>query len=166
MLTDIGELIVGAYLQVIVKCDVVDYNVRTKDGGLEGLGELDVIGFDFSNSTAYLCEVTTHIHGLRYGSSNEETVKKIKKKHQRQKEYAEKYLKNFKNHKFMFWSPRVPVGYMTDAFEKIDGMEFVINTEYTEKIEELKIQAGKETHDVGNPFYRMLQIMTHLKERS
>ena len=28
MLTDIGEFIVGAYLQLIEECDFIDYNVR------------------------------------------------------------------------------------------------------------------------------------------
>ena len=44
MLTDIGECFVGAYLQLIAKCDFVDYNVRPPGGGLAGLSELDVVG--------------------------------------------------------------------------------------------------------------------------
>ena len=35
MLTDIGEFVVGGYLQLILDCDVVDYNVRPP-GGTEG----------------------------------------------------------------------------------------------------------------------------------
>jgi len=42
MLTDIGEFIVGAHLQLIEECDFVDYNVRPPGGGLKGLSELDV----------------------------------------------------------------------------------------------------------------------------
>jgi hypothetical protein len=61
MLTDIGEYIVGAYLQLKLDCDVVDYNVRPPSGGLQGLEELDVIGLNLKTRTAYLCEVTTHI---------------------------------------------------------------------------------------------------------
>lgn len=163
MMTDIGELIVGAYLQLIEECDVVDYNVRTRDGGLEGLGELDVIGFNFSTSTVYLCEVTTHIRGLNYGS-NKETVKKIEEKYQRQKNYVKKYLEKFDNHKFMFWSPRVPVGYITNCFKDIDGMEFVINNEYANKFKMLQEMAKKETRDVSNSFFRMLQIQAHLRK--
>ncbi len=111
MLTDIGEFIVGAYLQLIKNCDVIDYNVRPPGGGLKGLGELDVIGLNFKSNTAFLCEVTTHIRGLLY-KNHQETVTRIKKKHQRQREYAEEYLSEF-NHHFMFWSPIVPVGYIT-----------------------------------------------------
>ncbi len=83
--TEIGEYIVGAYLKIIIKCDFVDYNVRPPVGGLEGLNELDVVGLDFKNKTAYLCEVTTHITGFLY-KDNKTTIEKIKKKYKRQKE--------------------------------------------------------------------------------
>ncbi len=76
MKTEIGEYIVGAYLKVIKNCDFIDYNVRFPGGGLKGLGELDVIGLDFKNKSAYLCEVTTHIRGLLY-KDNITTVEKI-----------------------------------------------------------------------------------------
>ena len=60
MLTDIGEYIVGTYLQLIEECDFIDYNVRPPGGGLKGLSELDVVGLNLHTSTAYLCEVITH----------------------------------------------------------------------------------------------------------
>ena len=44
MLTDVGEYLVGAYLQLFENCDFVDYNVRPPGGGMKGLGELDVVG--------------------------------------------------------------------------------------------------------------------------
>jgi hypothetical protein len=34
-------------LKLVFECSVVDYNDRPAGGGLQGLGELDVIGFDF-----------------------------------------------------------------------------------------------------------------------
>ena len=79
--TEIGEYIVGACLKLIKGCDVVDHNVRRPGGGLSGLDELDVLGLDFKNRIAYLCEVTTHLDGLLYGSGNAETVKRIKTKY-------------------------------------------------------------------------------------
>jgi len=164
---DAGELFVGAYLEIIEKCDVVDYNVRTKDGGIEGLGELDVIGLKFNDngkSTVYLCEVATHILGLHYGS-NKDSVEKVQDKYKRQKKYAEKYLKNFDNHKYMFWSPRVPKGYMTEEFEKMKAeIDFVINEKYTKKFDELINVAKAQTQDRGNIFFRVLQIQTHLRK--
>ena len=160
--TDIGEYVVGAYLKIIKKCDFTDYNVRPLVGGLEGLNELDVVGLDFKNKTAYLCEVTTHITGLLY-IDNKTTIEKIKKKHKRQKEYANKYLLGFLKRHFMFWSPVVPKGYIIKELEKIDGLELVINKKYAQCIDELRIKAKELTNDVGNPFFRMLQILEHLR---
>ena len=163
MLTEIGEYIVGAHLQLIEKCDFIDYNVRPPGGGLKGLGELDVIALNFDSNTAFLCEVTTHIRGLLY-KNNQETVARIKRKHKRQKEYAGKYLTNFKTHKFMFWSPVVPVGYVTEQLAEIEGLEIVINGEYKRRIEQLMTLAKQTTHPAKNPFFRMLQIMEHMRE--
>jgi hypothetical protein len=163
MLTDIGEFIVGAYLQLIEECDFIDYNIRPPGGGLKGLGELDVVSLNFNSNTAYLCEVTTHIRGVLY-KNNQETISRIKKKHERQKEYAKKYLTNFKNHKFMFWSPVVPVGYITEHLKEIESLESIINGEYKKRIEQLRLLAKNTTHDAKNPFFRMLQIMEHMRE--
>ena len=160
--TDIGEYIVGAYLKVIEKCDVVDYNVRTPGGGIQGLSELDVVGLKFETNAAILCEVTTHIRGVLY-KDNKTTTQKIKEKHQRQKEYSKEYLKDFKNVKYMFWSPVVPVGYITEELSKIETLETIINKEYTERIEILRKEAKGSTNDVGNPFFRVLQILEHLR---
>ena len=160
--TDIGEYIVGAYLKIIIKCDFVDYNVRPPGGGLEGLNELDVVGLDFKNETTYLCEVTTHIRGVLY-KDNKTTIEKIKKKYMRQKEYANKYLPGFLKRHFMFWLPVVPKGYITKELEKIDGLELIINKKYAQYIDELRIKAKELTNDVGNPFFRILQILEHLR---
>jgi hypothetical protein len=162
MLTDIGEYVVGAYLKMVEGCDFVDYNVRAPGGGIEGLGELDVLGLDMANKRAYLCEVTTHIRGLNYGG-NEESVSRIVKKHERQKWYAQNYLTNFEEARFSFWSPYVPVGYITEALEPIDGLDLVINSEYAARIEKLKELAESNTHDTRNPFFRMLQILQHVR---
>jgi len=162
--TDIGEYVVGAYLKIIKKCDFVDYNVRPPVGGLEGLNELDVVGLDFKNKTAYLCEVTTHITGLLY-KDNKTTIEKIKIKYKRQKEYANKHLLNFPKRYFMFWSPVVPKGYITKELKKIDGLELIINKKYAQYIDELREKAKELTNDVGNPFFRMLQILEHLRRK-
>jgi hypothetical protein len=162
MNTDIGEYIVGAYLKIIKGCDFVDYNVRPPGGGLEGLNELDVVGLDFKNKIVYLCEVTTHITGLLI-RDNRTTVETIQKKYERQKGYANKYLSDFPNRYFMFWSPVVSKGYITDELKKVDGLELIINEKYAQCIDELKGKAKKLTHDVGNPFFRILQILEHLR---
>lgn len=162
MLTDIGEYIVGAYLKLKIGCDFVDYNVRPPVGGLEGLEELDVLGLDLKNNVAYLCEVTTHITGLLY-KNNQETVARIRKKHDRQKKYASNYLTQFDKVRYMFWSPVVPRGYLTENLARIEGLELVINANYKKCIEELRELARYTTHDTRNPFFRMLQILEHMK---
>lgn len=163
MLTDIGEFVVGAYLQLIEECNFIDYNVRPPGGGLKGLGELDVVGLNFNSNTTYVCEVTTHIRGVLY-KNNQETVSRIKRKYERQKDYANKYLKKFKSHRFMFWSPVVPKGYLTKHLQEIDGLELVINGEYKKRFNQLRLLASKTTHDARNPFFRMLQIMEHMRD--
>ena len=82
MLTEVGEYIVGAHLQLVEKCSFITYNVRPPGGGLAGLEELDVVALNFKTRTAFLCEVTTHIRGLLY-KSNKESVSRIRKKHDR-----------------------------------------------------------------------------------
>ncbi len=154
--TEMGEYVVGAYLKLVKRCDVVDYNVRAPDGGLEGLNELDVIGFDFQQKRVYLCEVTTHIKGL-----NTTIIEKIEKKHHYQQEYAKKYLQEFEPI-FMFWSPVVPEGGV-QKLKNIEGLEVVINAEYKKRIEELRELAKKITSNVNNPFFRTLQILEHLR---
>lgn len=163
MNTEMGEYLVGAYLKEVKDCDFVDYNVRPPGGGLKGLEELDVLGLDFKKKKAYLCEVTTHILGLLY-VSNQETVERIAKKHDRQKAYAEEYLKeDFPDVIYMFWSPVVPRGYVTEGLAKIDELVSVINEGYTQCIDELRQAAKVKTGDTGNPAFRLLQILERLR---
>lgn len=158
-----GEYLVGAYLEMIQECDFVSYNVRFPEEGLKGLSELDVIGFDFKNSVTYLCEVSTHILGFVYGLKAEDSVKKVLKKFDTQKEFAGKKLKDFKTIKYQFWSPRVG---KTDVekLNSIVGLESIINETYTNKINELRLLAKKITRQVNNPAFRVLQILEHMKK--
>ena len=138
---------------------------RTYAGGagLAGLNELDVVGIHFGSSTAYLCEVTTHIRGLLY-RNNKETVERLKRKNVHQREYAQAHLSQFENHEFMFWSPYVPVEYITRQLEKIDGLSLVINGAYKRCVAELQEKAGKEHQDTGNPGFRVFQILGALRD--
>jgi hypothetical protein len=163
MTTEMGEYLVGAYLKLIEECDFVDYNVRAPGGGLAGLEEIDVVGFQFRDSTAYLCEVTTHIGGLLY-KDNRESVARVRKKFERQQEYAGKHLSQFDRHRFMFWSPVVPVGYLTTNLAEIEGLELVINGEYKRRVQLLLGKASREKHDTGNPVFRVFQILGALRD--
>ena len=162
MATEIGEYLVGAYLKLVLKCGVVDYNARPPGGGLLGLGELDVIGFNFTTRTAYLCEVTTHLDGLLIGKGFNSTLNKIAAKHCRQKEYATKYLADF-NPRYMFWSPVVRLGLVEELKTHIGFDEVFINEGYSKAINQLRHKAKKSTADVNNPAFRVLQILEHLR---
>lgn len=162
MKTEIGEYVVGAYLSQRLKCDFVGFNVRPPDKGLAGLGELDVVGLQFSAGKAYLCEVTTHLDGVLYGTYDK-TISKIRAKHKRQLSYAKKYLGHFKEVQCMFWAPRVPEGPLTKKLGRIRTLKLVVNEDYTRCVRELQEDARKTTKDMGNPFFRTLQILTHLR---
>ena len=163
MSAEIGEYLVGAYLKLIERCDFVDYNVRAPGGGLAGLNEFDVIGLHFASSTAYLCEVTTHVTGLLY-KNHPATIERVQAKFQRQQNHAAMYLSNFDKHRFMFWSPWVPVGYLTQALSEVEGLELVINGEYKRRVVSLLEKARKEKQDTGNPVFRVFQILGALRD--
>ena len=158
-----GEFLVGAYLKLVLGCDVVDYNARPPGGGLKGLGELDVIGFSFGKRVAFLCEVTTHLDGLLIGSGAAATMTKLQEKHERQRAYAEQYLAGFE-HRFMFWSPVVRPRLVSEL-EKITCFELFINGKYKAAIDSLRVIARKSTSDATNPAFRVLQILEHLRAR-
>lgn len=166
MKTDIGEYLVGAYLRLIEECDFVDYNVRPPGGGLEGLHELDVVGFDFKKKTVYLCEVTTHIRGLLISKNKkDQTVTSIKGKYERQQAYAKQYLGNFPKYRFQFWSPVVRPRTASEL-GKIQGLELVINGEYADRVNRLIELAKTKSHDARNPVFRVFQILASLKGRT
>lgn len=162
MPTEMGEYLVGAYLKLILKCSVVDYNARPAGGGIQGLGELDVIGFDFINRNVYLCEVTTHLNGLLIGGGIDNTITKLAAKHARQREYAARHLHlpDFKAH-FMFWSPVVGP-HLARRLKEI-GFKLFINGTYGNAIEEVRRKARASTSDANNPAFRVLQILEHLR---
>jgi len=161
MNTEMGEYIVGAYLKLINKCDIIDYNVRRPGGHLAGLNEIDVIGLDFKNKVAYICEVTTHLDGILYGSKTSDTVGKIQKKFKNLQSYAKEYLTDF-SPRFMFWAPKVSMS-VESELQKMKGLELIINDKYKANVEGLSELAKHGTNDTGNPAFRVLQILGHLK---
>lgn len=158
---EMGEYIVGAYLKVIEKCDVVDYGVRSPDGGLKGLNEIDVVGMHFATSTVFLCEAITHIQGALYGSPDE-TIKRVQFKLENHHRYASERLKSFGTKRSMLWSPVVSKGLASRLADLVD-IELVVNQTYRNCVMALRRSARKETRDTGNPAFRLLQILEHLK---
>jgi hypothetical protein len=84
------------------------------------------------------------------------------KKHERQKRYGVKFLKNFQC-QYMFWSPVVPVGFITESLSQLPDLELVVNGDYKRRIDELKVLARETTHDARNPVFRVLQILEHMR---
>lgn len=165
MTVDIGEELVGAYLTEIGNCDHILYNVRMPGGGLVGLKELDIIGLRFLDSTAFLCEVTTHLEGLLIGKGYESTIKKIQQKHDWQVQYAKKQLKAFKPI-YQFWSPRVPEGKLLSGLKaQVPELQLVVNLDYTSRVNELRVKAKEHNPSpTNNTAYRLIQILEHLKQ--
>lgn len=163
MRLDMGEYVVGAYLKIIKGCDFVDYDVKFPGGGREGLNELDVLGLDLKNREAYLCEVATNLRGVVY-RNRKTALEKIRAKYARQKQYASRYLKDFSDEHFMLWSPVVPKGTVA-GLKKIRGLDLVLNSTYALCLDELREEAKKTTREIGNPSFRMLQILEHLRRK-
>jgi len=159
-----GEYVVGACLQLKFGCDFISYNVRPPESGLPGLAEIDVVGLNFIQHTAYLCEVSTHLDGLHYGTGYEESAKKVREKYVRLQTYAKNNLQDFPAIKYMFWSPRIPKGRLISLLAEIEknGLKLIINDDYKQSVEYLRSKARKTTRDIGNPFFRALQILEHL----
>ena len=65
---------------------------------------------------------------------------------------------------FMFWSPYVPVGYITEHLEEIQGLERIINEEYAHRVRELQDKARIETQETGNLVFRVFQILGALRK--
>jgi hypothetical protein len=60
MPADIGEFLIGAYLEHVRSCDVISY-----DHALSGeQGDIDVLGLNLNSQQAFAVEVKTHIGGL------------------------------------------------------------------------------------------------------
>jgi hypothetical protein len=162
-MTEIGEYLVGAYLKEIKKCGIVDYNERQQGGGRRGQNELDVIGFDFTNSEVYLCEVSTHIVDLSYGKGTEYTIQKIKDKFEVQQEYYNTNLKDkFNQAHFMLWAPKASKNILKGLGD-CKNLKLVVNDKYTECVNELIKKSKKYTNPTGNPAFRLLQIISHMK---
>jgi hypothetical protein len=153
--TEAGEYIVGAYLQHVQDCGIVLYNVRNPGGGLAGLNELDVIGLNLPKKHAFLCEVTTHLHGMR-----PQVLDKMPAKHAQQQKYATEHLDGFAI-RYMLWSPIVTPR-QAERLREV-GFEVVVNQDFADAVGKLRAIAKSTKHDTGNPFMRTLQILEHLK---
>jgi hypothetical protein len=160
-MSEIGENLVGCYLRFILGCEIVVYNQK-----IFKQGEIDVFGIDLDKKIIYICEVNTHIKGAGYG----DTIKKIRNKFAIDIKYSKNIMVEFDKF-FMLWAPNVPSGLvkLLEAYKndiEKDGVKFdlLINQRYASCVEELSILARKDSRNTGEPFYRALQILGHLKK--
>ncbi len=104
---NIGEELVGDYLQFIEGCEFVRKNLHTKDVQ----GEIDVVGINIERKTVFLCEVAIHLAtGLQYVlNKRPNNINKLTEKFSKDILYARKYFpeKDGFNHRFMLWTPIV-----------------------------------------------------------
>ena len=77
-------------------------------------------------------------------------------------DYANSRLELFNNKRYQFWSPIVGLS-LKKEISKIN-FELITNEDYSKKINELINIAKTTTKDYGNSFFRVLQIMGHLKK--
>jgi hypothetical protein len=116
----------------------------------------------------YICEVKTHIKGLLVSKgSRDATAETILKQMKSAVECGKQWSKIF-TPRYMFWSPNVPIGKRTTELKQIrealkSDVEIVINSEYKRRVEGLREKARNHDSTSGEPFYRALQILTHLR---
>lgn len=158
-----GEYLVGAYLKMVLNCDVVDFGVRFPGGHLRGLQEIDVMGFKFADRSVYMCEAVTHLTGACYGDYPR-TVEKVKAKMAFHKAYARDRLDSFPVRHSMLWAPWVASG-LRAKLAQIGGLELVVNEDYAQRVDLLLELAGNRVEDTGNPAFRVLQILKHVRRR-
>lgn len=161
---DMGESLVGAYLRYGEQCDFVVYGTQT-----EKQGEIDVIGFKVAEQRVWMCEVATHLDGLSYGSSGSGgTLTKVRQKVSRAVAFGDLMFKG-QARRFEWWSPRAGPSLIT-GLEAIGSelrtadteIEFVVNDEYARRVGVLMERARMATRATPEPFFRSLQILTHL----
>lgn len=182
----IGELIVGSYLRLIDDCELVSYNQRSKEAGHQM--EIDVLGVESASGeqTVYACEVVTHLHGTlysgnpdtdewtEYGSDGYQyTLERLWDKFCEDYELLTDVFDDAEKYVLQFWSPVVPNGQLTDGlaelqrkFEEKHGVEidFVINGEYSTRVNELRQEASQTKKSYDEPAFRFLQILEHLRD--
>jgi hypothetical protein len=183
--TQLGEHIVGAYHKLVTDCEVVSYNQRSKTEGEQM--EIDVIGIDSTDGeqVIYTCEVITHLHGTIYpgepstsrwdefgNTDYQYTLEKLWKKFTADHEYVTEVFDDADQYVFQLWSPVLPRGYLTDGLDQFAAefeaeynhdIEMIINGEYTDRVEDLRELAADDKKDYGEPAFRFLQILEHLR---
>jgi hypothetical protein len=76
------------------------------------------------------------------------------------------------NYVFELWSPVVPEGGLTDGLDELErrfestteqSLDLVINQSYSKRIDELRALAAEDKKAYGEPAFRFLQILEHMR---
>lgn len=157
---DIGESLIGSYYRSVVGCQSVTYNTFLPDKQ----GEIDVIAVRLETKPqVYAAEVAIHLESLNYGGYPKSAAKVSAKMRAAREFISRVYVDSVPT--LEFWSPIVPKGLvalLSDLGEEHD-FRLVANHEFTERIQTLVDRAREHTKVTGEPAYRMLQILTHLR---
>jgi len=172
-MANIGEDICGDYLNHILGCEFVSYNVTNPDIQ----GEIDVIGIEIEKRTLYLCEVATHTGGLQYVTDKRpDDYNWFYSKFQKNIDYAKKYFSDF-NVELMLWSPVVKIQGESAKYNTYQELirlqddikrnfnlklELVINENYHKRFNQLRDYAGQNSSMFQSPVMRLLQIEENL----
>ncbi|WP_052600282.1 hypothetical protein [Aureispira sp. CCB-QB1] len=170
---NIGEEICGEYLNHIIGCDFITYNITNPDIH----GEIDVVGIKLLDKEIYVCEVATHTGGLQYVTNKRpDDYNRFYSKFKKDIDYAQKYFKGFKIIP-MLWSPIVRISNESAKYntytelirlkEKIHeeyelNLKLIINEKYKSALDDLKNYASKKTSAFSSPVMRLFQIEKNL----
>lgn len=160
-----GELLVGAYLRRVEKCELVMYNQRSREQGDQF--EIDVIGVkttDEGRQEVYVCEVVTHLGGLSYsgtpdterwvefGNDNyQHALERIWRKFQDASEHVTTLFDDAEFYSFQLWSPVVPGD--TDEKYLLGGLHKLSETFEEEVLSEYPADTQMEHQLVINDRY-------------
>ncbi|WP_222920137.1 hypothetical protein [Natrinema sp. SYSU A 869] len=181
----LGEQLVGAYQRLVNQCEVVSYNEFSEKVGDQM--EIDVLAIKTvdGEQSVHVCEVVTHLDGIHYGgkpsddywsefgsTSYQGTLDTIYQKFLVDHEYVSRVFDDADEYQFQLWAPYVAKGKLTAGLEQMitrfheerdEQLELKINEEYTAEIDELREKAGNETKRYGEPAFRFLQILEHMR---
>lgn len=176
MMENIGEHLVGQYLQEIKKCDFVQYNLQTKFTQ----GEIDVVAINSNKKEIFICEVATHLEtGLQYNKDGKiDNVNRFVSKFTKNIKYVKKNFKDYQYH-FMLWTPIIkvpkkinPKNNQLEDLKKIKEkilkkhnieIELIYNEKYLMYINKLRKIAKDTTFAMTSSIMRFLQIEEKLK---
>jgi hypothetical protein len=175
---NIGEEIAGEYLQRIIGCDFVQYNLDTPDTQ----GEIDVLGIHLGSKAIYICEVAIHTRGgLNYVNSRNrepDNVGRFIRKFEKGIAYAKRYFPNYQCH-LLLWSPIVKksrdnskncqwrdVCEIQSHFQKThqSTLHLIVNETFLDCLQQLRLFARNETKELKSPILRLMQIEETLKK--